>query len=235
MDNTFVFNMDGKEVKAEKGQTIMEAADKAGIYIPRLCQSSELKPHGSCRVCSVKVNGRFQAACTQPAEPNIEVECETEEINKHRMTIVEMLFVEGNHFCPSCEKSGNCELQALAYKLGMMAPSMPYLFPDRKLDASHPEIFIDRNRCILCGRCVEASKTEDGKNVFGFVGRGLDKQIAVNSDIGLAGTNMKATDKAASVCPVGCILVKKVGFKVPVGQRKFDNKPIGSEIEAGGK
>ena len=131
-----------------------------------------------------------------------------------------------------CEKSGNCELQAMAYRYGIAAPTLPYLFPKRDLDMSHPDIFIDRNRCILCGRCVRASKDLDGKNVFQFIGRGIDKQVAVNAEARLADTDIDLSDKAVDVCPVGALLKKRVGYKVPVGKRLFDHKPIGSEIES---
>jgi [NiFe] hydrogenase diaphorase moiety small subunit len=143
-----------------------------------------------------------------------------------------MLFVEGNHFCMFCEKSGNCELQALAYRLGITAPRHPYLFPKREVDASHPDIFLDRNRCVLCARCVRASRDLDGKQVFSFVGRGPHKKIAVNAAARLADTDVDAADKAVALCPVGAILRKRVGYAVPIGQRLYDHQPIGSQPAA---
>ena len=140
------FTLDGKTIEAEADQTIMEAADAAGVYIPRLCHMPGLVPWGGCRVCTVLVNGRPTAACVQPASTGMFVESETEELQDFRRAVVEMLFVEGNHFCMFCEKSGNCELQALAYRFGITAPKYPYLFPKRDIDMSHPDIFIDRNR-----------------------------------------------------------------------------------------
>jgi [NiFe] hydrogenase diaphorase moiety small subunit len=232
MSDTFTFSIDDKDIEAIEGQTILQAADAAGIYIPRLCAKDELEPYGACRVCTVLVNGRPQAACTQPAAPGIVVENETEELKRMRKQLIEMMFVEGNHFCMFCEKSGNCELQALAYRFGITAPTLPYMFPRRELDASHPEVFIDRNRCVLCGRCVRASKDLDGKSVFEFVGRGLNKMIAVNSSTLLAATDLQSSDKAVDICPVGAILRKHVGYAVPVGKRHYDSAPIGSEIEA---
>ena len=231
MSDTITLTIDGVEIQGKPGQTIMEAADAAGIYIPRLCAMEGLVPHGSCRVCTVMVNSRPQAACTQPIAQGIIVENETEEINAIRRDIVDMLFVEGNHFCMFCEKSGNCELQAMAYRLGITAPRFPFQFPNRDVDASHPDIFIDRNRCILCGRCVRASRDLDGKEVFGFVGRGAEKRIAVDAEAKLKDTDIDITDKALDVCPVGALLKKRVGFAVPVGQRKYDYEPIGSDIE----
>ncbi len=142
-----------------------------------------------------------------------------------------MLFVEGNHFCMICEKSGDCELQAVAYKLGILGERYPFLWQDRKVDMSHPDIMIDHNRCILCGRCVSASAELDNKGVFEFVGRGHERRIAVNSEGLLKDTKAELTDKAIESCPVGCIVKKRVGFAVPVGKRTYDKKPIGSDIE----
>ena len=231
MGATIEFVIDGKEIQGQQGQTILEAAQDAGVYVPRLCYMKGLIPHGSCRVCTVLVNGRPQSACTQPVAPGMVVESNTDKVNAIRRNIVEMLFVEGNHFCMFCEKSGNCELQALAYRLGIAAPKYPYLFPQRDVDASHPDVMIDRNRCILCGRCVRASRDVDGKHVFDFVGRGPHKRIAVDAEVRLADTKLDVADKAAQACPVGAILKKRVGYAVPVGQRLYDHKPIGSEIE----
>lgn len=225
--------IDGVEVKAEAGQTIMEAADRAGIYIPRLCAMKELLPFGACRVCTVMVNGRPQAACTTPVANGMTIENETDDLKKHRTNLIEMLFVEGNHYCMYCEKSGNCELQALGYRFGVLAPKYPYLFPERDVDASHPDIMIDHNRCVLCARCVRASRDIDGKHVFQFVKRGKDKKVGVNAEAQLKGTDIDLTDQAVAVCPVGAILKKRAGYQTPIGQRMYDHKPIGSDIECG--
>ena len=232
MSDTVRFTIDGKPVEGKAGMTILEAADGTGIYIPRLCKGPDLKPRGACRVCTVMVNGRPQSACTQPVSEGALVENETAELLEFRRALVEMLFVEGNHFCPFCERSGTCELQALAYRFGIMAPRYPYQFPRREMDASHPDLMLDRNRCILCGRCVNASRDVDGKTVFDFVGRGVHKRLAVDAEAGLGGTNADVRDRAAEVCPVGCILKKRTAYTVPVGQRPYDRQPIGTDIEA---
>jgi [NiFe] hydrogenase diaphorase moiety small subunit len=221
------FLLDGEEVPFAPGQTVLQAALTAGRYIPHLCYHPEFTPHGSCKVCTAKVNGRTVASCTTPAEAAVEVESNTEELNDTRRTLVQMLFAEGNHFCPSCEKSGNCMLQALGYDLGVMTAGFRHLFPDRPVDASHPEILLDLNRCILCELCVRASRDVDGKSVFALAGRGLTKHLIVNSESGrLADTDVAVTDKAVAVCPVGVILRKRVGFAVPIGERRFDLRPI---------
>ncbi len=233
MSESVTFTIDGVEVKGRPGQTIIQAAEAAGIYIPRLCHHKELHPYGSCRVCTVMVNGRPQAACTQPVAEGMTVENNTERLNHLRRNLIEMLFVEGNHFCPFCEKSGNCELQALGYRLGMLAPKYPFMFPHRGVDATHRDIFVDHNRCVLCARCVRASTELDGKGVFQFVGRGSHRKVGVDSENGLGGTKAEATDKAVELCPVGSLLRKRVGYAVPIGRRLYDRKPIGSDIEGG--
>ena len=112
------------------------------------------------------------------------MESDTEELNAQRKTLLQMLFVEGNHFCPSCEKSGNCLLQATAYEMGMEGPHFEEFYPDRPVDASHPDILLDFNRCILCELCVRASRDVDGKNVFAIGGHGIGTHLLVNSDSG---------------------------------------------------
>jgi [NiFe] hydrogenase diaphorase moiety small subunit len=224
------FLLDGEEVPFEEGQTVIQAALAAGHYIPHLCYHPEFKPHGSCKVCTVEVNGRTMAACTTPARTGMEVANQTENLNRERQTLVQMLFVEGNHFCPSCEKSGSCLLQAVAYDLEIMSAELDHLFPNRPVDASHPDILLDFNRCILCELCVRASRETDGKNVFALSGRGITKHLIVNAESRrLADTDIELTDKAMEVCPVGVILRKRVGFKVPIGERRFDERPVSAQ------
>lgn len=228
---TLTFTIDDETISAESGQTIMEAADQAGIYIPRLCSHQDLSPYGSCRVCTVLVNGRPQTACTFPVSDGMTVESNTEYLLDVRRAIVEMLFVEGNHYCMFCERSGTCELQAMAYRLGMTVPRFPYQYPKRPLDASHPKIFIDHDRCILCARCIRASRDIDGKHAFGFTGRSVTKRVAVNAPDNAGQTNVSADDKAMFVCPVGSLMRKHIGYADPMGRRTFDLSPIGNYIE----
>jgi len=234
MSDRVTLTIDNVQLQGRPGQTILEAAGEAGIYIPRLCHLAGLEPFGSCRVCTVLVNGRPQAACTQPISQGMVIESSTEQVREIRKDLIDMLFVEGNHFCMFCEKSGNCELQAMAYRFGITAPRYPYMFPARAVDASHPDIMIDHNRCIRCARCVRASRDLDGKEVFGFVNRGPHKELAVNAAARLVDTNVDVTDRAIDVCPVGALLKKRTGYAVPIGQRKYDHTPIGSEIENAG-
>jgi [NiFe] hydrogenase diaphorase moiety small subunit len=224
------FMLDDREVPFEPGQTVLQAALAAGRYIPHLCYHPEFRPHGSCKVCTARIDGRMMAACTTPASAGINVESETEELNDLRRMLVQMLFAEGNHFCPSCEASGNCVLQALGYDLGVVTAGFRHMFPVRPVDASHPDILLDFNRCVLCELCVRASSEVDGKGVFALSGRGIDKHLVVNSESNeLADTDIALDDKAMEVCPVGVILKKRVGFSVPIGERRYDKRPISAQ------
>ena len=228
MNNSFL--LDAEEIPFTPGQTIMQAATAAGKYIPHLCWHPDFTAHGSCKLCTVKIGGRFATACTTRAAAGQEVENQSEELTQKRRTLLQMLFVEGNHFCPACEKSGNCTLQATAYEMGMLGPHFDHFYPDRPVDASHPEVWLDFNRCIMCELCVLASREVDGKNVFSLAGRGTLSHLIVNSDSGkLADTDFAVTDRAADVCPVGVILHKRAGFATPIGQRDYDARPI-SEV-----
>jgi [NiFe] hydrogenase diaphorase moiety small subunit len=225
------FALDGQEVEFAPGESILQAATHAGHYIPHLCWHPDYAVHGSCRLCTVKINGRSGAACTVQAASGQDVESNTDELNAQRKTLLQMLFVEGNHFCPSCEKSGNCLLQATAYEMGMEGPHFEEFYPNRKVDASHPDLLLDMNRCILCGLCVRSS-ARDGKHVFAIGGHGIATHVLVNSESGqLADSAIAKDDRAASICPVGAILPKRRGFATPIGQRRFDIQPVSQEVQ----
>ena len=229
-DGRPTFTLDGQEVEFTPGQTILQAALAGGTYVPSLCYHPEFKPHGSCKVCTVKVNGRTAASCTTPAHEGDTVELNSNELKDLRKNLVQFLFTEGNHFCPSCEQSGNCQLQGVGYELGVVSGHFNPLFPTRAVDASHPDVLLDLNRCILCELCVRASSLVDGKSVFALSGRGITKHLVVNAESGrLADTELAVEDKAMSVCPVGVILRKRRGFRVPIGQRTYD-KQSASEL-----
>ncbi|NOT12295.1 MAG: 2Fe-2S iron-sulfur cluster binding domain-containing protein [Methylococcaceae bacterium] len=219
--------IDGKTIPFEEGQTIMDAASAAGVYIPHLCHHPDYSPHGSCKLCNVSVNGRICSSCTFPAMDGQTVLSDTHELNEDRRRITQMLFVEGNHLCPGCEKSGNCQLQAVGYHLNMLDNHFPHFYASREMDASHPDVLIDHNRCIFCTLCVRASQQADGKDVFAISGRGINKHLIVNSQSGLLkDTDFEATDNAAHICPTGAILAKRQGFRVPIGRRTYDHKEI---------
>ncbi|MCX6564799.1 MAG: 2Fe-2S iron-sulfur cluster-binding protein [Candidatus Aminicenantes bacterium] len=223
------FTVDGKACIGTPGQTIMEAALANGVYIPALCRYEGLKPAGSCRICTVRVGGRPMAACTQPVSEGMAVENMSQELEDMRKALVEMLFVEGNHMCPTCEKSGNCELQALAYRYQMLVPRFPYQFPARSVEPTGGRLLFEYNRCIQCLRCVRSVKTKDGKAVFGPLGRSEKKKIGMDKELASKLSDKDARE-AMDRCPVGALLKKEVGFVIPIGKRKFDKTPIGSDV-----
>ncbi len=221
------FYIDQQLVEFKPGQSVMQAALDAGRYIPHLCYHPEFRPHGSCRICVVEINGRMVSACTTPAAPDLQVTSDSAAVKLQRRELLELLFVEGNHVCPSCEKSGACTLQSVAEYCGMMAPRFQFQYPNRSVDASHPDYLLDYNRCILCELCVRASHDVDGKSIFAVAGRGHKAHLQVNAEDGLLGNStFSAADRAASVCPVGVFLPRRRGFDVPIGQRTFDVETI---------
>ncbi|MBI4913196.1 MAG: (2Fe-2S)-binding protein [Acidobacteria bacterium] len=225
------FFLDDQEIPFREGQTVLEAALAAGRFIPHLCWRPELEPHSSCRLCTVLISGRPFSACTQPAMKGQRVVCDTPQLKDLRKAVTQMLFVEGNHFCPACERSGSCRLQAAAYHLGMQDSHFPHQFPVRERDSSHPEVNLDRDRCIRCELCVRASRQLDGKNVFGIHGRGVTSRLEVNAPSGLLrDTAIAAEDQAVAFCPTGALTVKRRGFELPIGERRFDRSDLATEV-----
>ncbi len=156
------FLIDEIPLPFKPGQTILEGgAVGGGVYIPHLCHHREFAPHGSCKLWSIAVNGRNASACTMEAAAGQEVEVD---LHAYRRTPVQMLFVEGNHFCPGCEQSGNCQLQALAYGSEMMTPHFVEFCLCRPVNGSHPDVLLNFNRCIQCELCVRASRDVEGKS-----------------------------------------------------------------------
>jgi len=226
-ENPNKITIDSQEIPFTAGQTIMDAALASDVYIPHLCHYPGLPSSGNCRLCMVEIGNRSVAACITPAIAGQEIRNNTPALNEVRKSITQMLFVEGNHICPSCEKTGNCKLQAMGYYLGMLDDHFPQFYQQREMDASHAAILLDRGRCILCDLCVRASRDVDGKNVFAIAGRGTDAHLIVNSPSGkLADSTITVTDLAANICPVGAILIKEQGYQVPIGQRIYDQHTI---------
>ncbi len=234
MDKILV-RINGKDYSAEAGKMVLDIATENGIYIPTLCHYEGIKPQGSCRMCTCMIDGRKMTACTTPVTHRMVIETQTKELEEIRSTIVELLFAEGNHFCPACERSGNCELQALAYRYKMMVPQFPFEFPNKQLDAKNSKILIDHNRCILCKRCIRRKKEPENPTWFVFKGRGYKTQIAVDHEMIDKEFDDELAQKAMDTCPVGAIIRKEKGYDVPIGERKYDKDPIGSNIEKGAK
>jgi [NiFe] hydrogenase diaphorase moiety small subunit len=229
MENKISFTIDGVQCIAEPGQNIVEAAAANGIYIPTLCHLKGVIPSGACRVCNVKINGRFMTACTTNVNSGMEIENNTTEIIELRKIIIETIFVSGNHYCPACEKSGNCVLQALGYNYRIMIPRFQFTFEEREIDATSPKLILERNRCVLCKRCIRTIKNKDGKNYFALENRGHHSRIIIDKILATLMTDAEA-QQAMDNCPVGSILKKEKGFNEAIGTRKYDTVPIEKQL-----
>ncbi len=204
--------IDGKPVQANPGQSILEAAEAAGIRIPTLCNLKGLTPRGACRLCLVEVKtwrGKIVPSCATAVEEGMDVVAHSERLQELRRMILELLFAERNHICSVCVSNGNCELQDLACELGMDHVRYPYRFPGLRMDASHDRYVVDHNRCVLCGRCVRACSEVEGAMTWGFSNRGVDTEVA--TDIGgpwIDSSTCTECGKCVEACPTGALLDK---------------------------
>ena len=218
--------IDGQAVQTELGRTLVDVAAEVGVFIPTLCYVKDKPCLGTCRVCSVKVNGTVNASCSVRVANGMQVEVDTPALVDMRKALVEFLFVEGNHNCPSCEKSGRCQLQAAGYESDMMVSRFPYRFPVRENSPGSDKIWLERDRCIFCQRCVEYVRDQTtGQKIFSISGRGGSARIEM--DVELANRmSEEQVREAVEMCPVGTILQKRVGFDVPIGQRKYEAQTL---------
>lgn len=221
--------IDGRDLVAEEGANLVTVAAQHGIFIPSLCYFEHIEPPlGTCRTCTCLVNGRYQPACTEKVHEGMEVEVNTTELQDMRKALVEMMFAEGNHFCPACEKSGDCDLQHMGYELGVSVTRFPHLFQDRLIDYQPQRMIMEHNRCIKCKRCVEDVFTDDGKRVFTYVNRGNETRVGIDYAQEAKLTDAQA-EEAMHVCPTGAIIVRGVSKNKPFGKREFDMHSVKKE------
>lgn len=218
--------IDGKTIQAEAGKNLMQVARENGIFIPSLCFYEHIEPPlGTCRVCTCRINGRYNPACTEKVSEGLTVEVNTPELLDTRKALVEMMFAEGNHICPSCEKSGNCDLQHMGYELGVSHTRFPHLFKDRLVDFNPQRMVMEHNRCIKCLRCVVDVKTHDGKRVFNYQERGNETYVGIDYEQEARLTEEEAAN-AMRICPTGAIIVRGLSLAAPFGDRKFDQESV---------
>lgn len=207
---TITLTIDGREVQAAKGMTVLEAARAAGIKIPTLCYHPELRPEGACRLCVVEVKGAksLVASCVMPASNGMEVYTNTPFVREARRTALELLLANHPFECLTCDRNGNCELQTLAYELGVR--EVRYQGEKRNVpkDTSSPALVRDPNKCILCGRCVRMCGEVQGVSALGYVGRGWDTLILPLFNRDLAEVACVACGQCSTVCPTGAITEK---------------------------
>jgi NADH dehydrogenase/NADH:ubiquinone oxidoreductase subunit G len=146
--------VNGQLIKGKSGDTVLAVCRANGIDIPTLCHLEGTNDVGACRLCVVEIQGerRPTPACTYPAREGLFIQTHTPQLEKYRRQILELMFAERNHFCMFCEQSGDCELQALAYRYQMDNVRFQGLFPKLPVDTLSKFLAIDHNRCILCGR-----------------------------------------------------------------------------------
>ena len=216
------FWIDGKKYKAKEGTNLVDAAKENGIFIPSLCHFTHIDPPlGTCRTCTCKINGKYNPACTETIYEGLKVDVNTTELVDMRKALVEMMFAEGNHFCPSCEKSGNCDLQHMAYEMGISTTRFPHLFKDRLIDYQPQRMVMEHNRCIKCRRCVEEVFTSDKKRVFMYINRGTETRVGIDYEQEAKLSEVEA-ENAMKMCPTGAIIIRGKSLSIPFGDRVFD-------------
>jgi len=219
---TCTFWIDGKKYETEEGSNLVDAAKENGVFIPSLCYFKHIDPPlGTCRTCTCKINGRYNPACTENVREGLKVEVNTPELVDMRKALVEMMFAEGNHFCPACEKSGNCDLQHMGYELGISISRFPHLFKDRVIDYQPKRMVMEHNRCIKCRRCVEEVFTFDKKRVFMYINRGNETMVGIDYEQEAKLSESEA-EQAMKMCPTGAIIVRGKSLSQPFGDRAFD-------------
>jgi len=166
--------IDGRMVSAHEDETILDAAQEAGIFIPALCRLEGVSTLGACRLCLVEVAGsnRLAPACVTRVAEGMEIKTDSEKIRSYRRMVMELLFAERNHVCAVCVSNGHCELQELAIAVGMDHVRYEYRFPPFPVDITHERFGIDHNRCILCARCVRVCDEIEGAHTWDVAGRG---------------------------------------------------------------
>jgi bidirectional [NiFe] hydrogenase diaphorase subunit len=210
--------IDGHEVSASAGQTILAVARENDIPIPTLCHIDGLSDVGACRLCLVEIAGsnKLMPACVATVQEGMVVSTNTERLQKHRRLILEMLFAERNHICSVCVSNGHCELQSLAQEQGVTHVRLPYRYPELPVDVSHERFTADHNRCILCTRCVRVCAEIEGAHVWDVMGRGIDSLVITDLHDEWGKSSCTRCGKCVQVCPTGALFDKsKIGSEHP--------------------
>ncbi len=214
---TLQLNIDGKQVAAPEGATVLEAVREAGIYVPTLCHDPELKPFGACRLCIVQIEGLrgLPTSCTTPARYGMVVRTETEEIQRIRRAIVEMAIANHPYDCLVCRKSRDCELLAIAGYVGARKEAVDRLrrgAVDKEIDASNPAFDFDPNKCILCGKCVRTCQELQEVGAIDFSYRGYRTRVSPFGGKPLLESVCQSCGECVERCPTGALAPKTAIF-----------------------
>ncbi len=199
--------IDGNSYEALRGSTILEIAKANGIYIPTLCYEERLSPYGACRLCLVEVEGArgLLPACHAQADDGMVIHTTSEQIERIRKTLVELLLSDHPQDCMTCESSGSCTLQDLAYEYGVKEPRFQGEQHDYAVLAENPCIERDYNKCVLCGRCIRICREVQGVGVYDFVNRGFSAIPGTPYDLPLQETPCEFCGQCISTCPTGAL------------------------------
>lgn len=200
--------INGKNIVSAEGKTILQAALENNIYIPHLCYEPRLEPIGSCRLCLVEIKGesKLQSACATQAREGIEVVTDSYTLHQIRKTIVELLLSTHPEDCLTCEKCGECTLQNLAYMYGVRTNPFDGEKPDFPLEDHNPLILREREKCVLCGRCVQICADVQAVNTYTFINRSSKTVVGTAFDRPLTSENCEFCGQCLSTCPTGAIL-----------------------------
>lgn len=202
--------INGQNIEAENGSTILRAALKANIHIPTLCYLPEVQAIGACRVCLVEIEGMgsLQAACVFPASEGLKVHTNTENVRKARKFSVELLLSNHPMDCLACARNLNCELQKIAYELGVN--EVPYTGGKSQggIDDSSLSISRDNSKCILCRRCIAVCENVQTVFALALQGRGFETRVETAFGNGLGNVACTNCGQCVLVCPVGAITEK---------------------------
>lgn len=208
---TVTLTINGKQVTAPAGSTILEAARQAGITIPTLCHHPDLSNVGACRMCVVSVEKArgLQTACTTPVFEGMVVNTDSAEARETRRFVLEMLLTDHPNDCMTCEVNGDCELQNLVYDYNVPWPEHNGARHTYEVDPDpNPFIFIDRNKCIVCGRCIRACGEIQNRDVWSFAYRGFKTKLVAGADEPLLEARCESCGQCVAFCPVGALYDK---------------------------
>ncbi|HEY3377602.1 MAG TPA: NADH-dependent [FeFe] hydrogenase, group A6 [Armatimonadota bacterium] len=207
MADTITLTINGKQVTATAGQTLLQVCRAQGIDIPTLCYMEDLFPSGACRMCVVEVEGvrGLVPSCAFPAADGQVVSTHSPRARRARKTIVELLLANHPQECLTCVRSGKCELQTLAQDLGVRECRYEGLRREYPIDASSVSLVRDPEKCILCGRCVRVCEEVQGVAAIDFTNRGFQTVIAPAFNTNLGTTACVNCGQCILVCPTGAL------------------------------